>query len=68
MMIIIIMMAIMSMGCHYVSELQPPIGLLLNLQVIYEHGEPWWNDDVDRGKLLIHPLELSGNPTSRVIW
>jgi hypothetical protein len=30
---------------------------------IYEHGEPWWND-VSKGKLLIHPPELSGNPTS----
>jgi hypothetical protein len=26
-------------------------------QVIYEHGEPWWND-ISRGKLLIHPPEL----------
>jgi hypothetical protein len=33
--------------------------------MIYEHGEPWCND-VDRGKLLIRPPELSGNPTSRV--
>jgi hypothetical protein len=32
-------------------------------QVIYEHGEPWWND-IEREKLLIHPPELSGNPTS----
>jgi hypothetical protein len=29
--------------------------------VICEHGEPWWN--INRGKLLIHPAELSGNPT-----
>jgi hypothetical protein len=29
---------------------------------IYEHGEPWWND-INRGKFLIHPPELSGNPT-----
>jgi hypothetical protein len=35
-------------------------------QVIYEHGEPWWND-VDRGKLLTHPPELSGSHTSTVI-
>jgi hypothetical protein len=31
--------------------------------VIYEHGEPWWNDDTDRGELLIRPPELSGNRT-----
>jgi hypothetical protein len=31
--------------------------------VIYEHGEQWWND-INRGKLPIHPPELSGNPTS----
>jgi hypothetical protein len=28
-------------------------------KVIYEHGEPWWNNDVNRRKLLIHPPELS---------
>jgi hypothetical protein len=32
-------------------------------QLIYEHGKPWWND-LERGKLLIHPPELSGNATS----
>jgi hypothetical protein len=26
--------------------------------MIYEHGEQWWN--IDRGKLLIRPPELSG--------
>jgi hypothetical protein len=31
-------------------------------QVIYEHGEPRWND-TDMGKLICRP-ELSGNPTS----
>jgi hypothetical protein len=35
--------------------------------MIYKHGEPWWND-IDRGKLLILPPELSENPTRRVIW
>jgi hypothetical protein len=25
--------------------------------MIYEHGEQWW--DIDRGKLLIRPPELS---------
>jgi hypothetical protein len=56
------LMMIMSMGRDHVSELRPPTGLLFIPQVIYEHGEPWWNDN-DRGK-LIHPPELSGNPTS----
>jgi hypothetical protein len=50
MMMIIIM--IMSIGRDYVSEL-----------LIYEHGKPQWND-IERGKLLIPPPELSGNPTS----
>jgi hypothetical protein len=54
-------MIIMSMGCDCVSELRPPAGLLLILQVIYEYREPWWND-IDRGKLLIRPPELSGSP------
>jgi hypothetical protein len=31
--------------------------------VIYEHGKRWWND-IDRGKLMILPPELSGKPTS----
>jgi hypothetical protein len=30
---------------------------------MYERGEPWWND-IDRGKLLIRPTQLSGNPNS----
>jgi hypothetical protein len=38
------------------------ISILFIPQVIYELGEPWWND-VDRGKLIRSP-ELSGNPTS----
>jgi hypothetical protein len=41
----------------------PPMGLLFIPQVIYEHEEPWWND-TDREKLLIHPPEISDNPTS----
>jgi hypothetical protein len=32
-----------------ISELQPPTGLLLIRQMIYEYGDPRWND-VDRGK------------------
>jgi hypothetical protein len=57
---------IMWMGWDYISELQPPTGLLSTTQVIHEHGEPWWND-TDRRNLLIHPPEHSGNSTSRVI-
>jgi hypothetical protein len=57
------------MGQDDDSELWLPMGLLFIPHVIYiyiyiyEHGEPWWND-VSKGKLLIHPPELSGNPTS----
>jgi hypothetical protein len=39
---------------------------LFIIQVIYEHGEPRWND-ITREKLLIRPPKLSGNHTSRVI-
>jgi hypothetical protein len=35
---------------------------LFILPVTYDRGESWWNDDVNRGKLLIHPPELSSNP------
>jgi hypothetical protein len=31
--------------------------------VIYEPQEPWWNEN-GREKLLIHPPEVSDNPTS----
>jgi hypothetical protein len=43
-------------------RLRLPTGLF-TLQVIYEHGEPWWND-IGRVK-LIRSLELSGSPTSK---
>jgi hypothetical protein len=53
----------MSMGWDYVSELRPPTGLLFVTQVIYEHGEQCWSN-IDRGRLLIRPPELSGNHKS----
>jgi hypothetical protein len=34
------------------------MGLLFIPRVIYEHGEPKWNDDADIGKHLTHPPEL----------
>jgi hypothetical protein len=55
----------MLMRWDYVSELRPT-GLLFIPQVIYEHGEPWWNA-IDRGNLLIRPTDLSGKYTSRVV-
>jgi hypothetical protein len=49
----------------YMSELQPPVGLLFIPNLMkYEHRDPWWNDDDDRGILLIYPQELAGSPTS----
>jgi hypothetical protein len=42
-------------------------GVKLIPQLIYEHGEPWWDDDFIRGNLLAHPPYLSGHPTSRDI-
>jgi hypothetical protein len=33
--------------------------LLFSLRVIYEHGEPWWND-IDSEKHLTCAPELSG--------
>jgi hypothetical protein len=38
------MMTIMAIGRDYVSELRPQPVLLFITQVIYEHGQPWWND------------------------
>jgi hypothetical protein len=55
---------IMLIGWANVSELLwPPMGLFFIPHVIYEHGEPWWND-TDTWKLSICPPELSGNSTS----
>jgi hypothetical protein len=62
------MMTVMILW-DYVSELRPSTGLLFIPQMIYEHGEPWWNDDVGRGKhwfvhhsaLIILPAETSGS-------
>jgi hypothetical protein len=39
----------MSVGLDYVSELQPPAGMLFISQVLYEYGEIWRND-TDTGK------------------
>jgi hypothetical protein len=51
-------MMIMSMGWDDVSELRQPLGLLYIPQVIYEYGEPWWND-IDRDNWLIHQSSLA---------
>jgi hypothetical protein len=41
------MIFVKSMGWDDVSELRPPTGILLILQVIYEYGAPRWNS-IDR--------------------
>jgi hypothetical protein len=46
------------MGWDYVSELQSPTCLLFIPQIIYEYGEPRWND-IDRGKLYNLEKNLS---------
>jgi hypothetical protein len=43
------MLAFVSIGCDYVSELRPPTGLLFMPWMLYEYGETRWND-IDRGK------------------
>jgi hypothetical protein len=35
---------LIMMGWEYVSELQPPTGLLFTPHIIYEYGQPRWND------------------------
>jgi hypothetical protein len=59
------LVVIMAMGCDYVSELRPPMGLLL-IPRWHVHGEPWWNY-IDRGELLFSLPELSGIPTSNLV-
>jgi hypothetical protein len=50
-------------GMDNASEMRSPTGLSFIPKLIYEHGQPRWND-ADTGKLPIRPPELSGNPTS----
>jgi hypothetical protein len=61
----LLMVMIMSMGWDHVSELRPLMGLFFIPQVIYEHGEPWWNH-IDRGK-LIRPPDLCSNSASTIV-
>jgi hypothetical protein len=55
-------LVVVLMGWDYISELQPPTGLLFIPQIIYEYREPWWNN-TDREKLLICPPDFSANFT-----
>jgi hypothetical protein len=55
-------------GQEYISELRPTMGILFIPRWYISMGEPRQNNDVGIGKLLTHPPELSGNPTSRVTW
>jgi hypothetical protein len=43
------MLLFIPMGLDYVPELWPTAGQLFIPHVMYENGEPWWND-IDRGK------------------
>jgi hypothetical protein len=46
------LMITMSTELDYVSEMRPPTCLFFIPRVIYQHGEPWWND-IDRGNSLL---------------
>jgi hypothetical protein len=52
----------------YVSEPRPKTGLLFIPKVIQEHAASPRQDDASRVKLPTRPPELSGNPTSIVVW
>jgi hypothetical protein len=52
-----------SMAWDYVSELRPPTSLLLIPQIIYEYGQPRWND-IDR----IKPKNSATLYTANPIW
>jgi hypothetical protein len=45
----LLLLSFMSTRRDYVSELRPLTGLLFIPEMIYDSGEPWWND-TDRGK------------------
>jgi hypothetical protein len=67
MVVVVVVVVVMWMGRNYVSELQPPTGLLFILLMMSEYREPRWNN-IDRRKFLLLSPELSGNPASRLIW
>jgi hypothetical protein len=46
---------IMLMGVRPTLNCGHKRGLLFIPQVIYEYGEPWWDDNDGRGKLLARP-------------
>jgi hypothetical protein len=52
-------MMMMSMGCDYISDMQAPMGLLFIPQVIYEHGEPWWNHIERENSLFVYQSSLA---------
>jgi hypothetical protein len=54
----LLLLLFMLMEWDYISELQPPTGLLFIPQVIYEYREPQWND-IDRGKPKNSEINLS---------
>jgi hypothetical protein len=62
-------MMIISMGWDYVSELRLPAGLLFNLQMIYEFGEPRWNDTDRENRRTRRKTCLSTTlPTTNPTW
>jgi hypothetical protein len=52
------MLLFILMETDDVSQLQPPLDLLFIAQMIYEYGEPRWNDN-DRGKPKDSEINLS---------
>jgi hypothetical protein len=54
----------MLVGWDYVSKLQLPTSLLFISQVIYENGEPRWNDIDRENSWSVHQSSLAILPTS----
>jgi hypothetical protein len=53
------------MASDHVSELQPPTGILLMPQMIYEHGVSWWNYN-DRGNRRTRRKIYPSTPLSKI--
>jgi hypothetical protein len=68
-MIIIIAMLFMSIGRDCASELPPPTGLLFIPQMIYEYGEPRWNNiDRDNRRTRRKTCPIASLSTTKPIW
>jgi hypothetical protein len=64
-----ILLLFMSMGWDCVSELRPPTGIFFIIQMIYQYGQPQWNDiDSENKKTPINTYQIATLSTTNSTW